>query len=235
MVQARVRGGVMIAACLGLLSLGPALGQQKAGPEASEMRVADGLLARQNAGSDYAPVRFEPVSAPFPLRHNNYVAVKRPGSHGTWPGQTGVDNRGYAMFDDPAYAIRAFMELMRTYHDRYGDRSAQAIFRHLAPAGDCSGAPQRHSGLCPENARQVPASAVRAAAAVDRKPEQDLQLFGSDGKINDGPMRAVLDAAATQEVGVPYCPQPPRGDVWLGCRIDVKLYRRALGLLNQSS
>jgi len=234
MTRSCIRGGWLIAACLTLLPLRPSLAQQDAAHLPSQPRAADGLLARQGNTSDFAPVRFQPASAPFPLRHNNYVGIKRPGSAGAWPGQTGADSRGYAMFDDPAYAIRAFMELMRTYHDRYGDRSAPAIFRHLSPPGDCSGAPQAHGGACPENERTPPVSAVRAAAAAGRSPEQDLQLFGADGKINDGPMRAVLDADVTQEVGVPYCPQPPRGETWLGCRIDDGLYRRALDLLGKS-
>ncbi len=233
MILARTRNKCMMATFGTLLLLGPALAQQREASPASETHVADGLLARQGSTSDFAPVRFQPTSAPFPLRHNNYVAVKRPGTHGAWPGQTGVDNRGYAMFDDPAYSIAAFMEILHTYHDRYGERSARDIFRHLSPPGDCSGAPVRHSGGCPENERQPPVSAVRAAAAVDRKPEQDLQLFGAGGKVNDAPMRAVLDAAATQEVGVPYCPQPPRGETWLGCHVSDDLYRRALGLRKQ--
>jgi hypothetical protein len=235
----RIRGRWMIAgrwmmtACVALLPLGPALGQQDGAAHPSEGRVADGLLARQDNGPDFAALRFQAASAPFPLRHNNYVAVKRPGTRGAWPGQTGVDSRGYAMFDDPAFAIRAFLELMRTYHDRYGNRSARDIFRHLSPPGDCSGAPQRHGGSCPENERQPPVSAIRAAAAVGRKPEQDLQLFGAGGTVNDGPMRAVLDAVVSQEVGVPYCPQPPRGEIWLGCRVDDGLYRRALDLFGR--
>jgi hypothetical protein len=235
MGHGRIRAGWIIAACLALLPLEPALGQQDGAPRSSQMRVADGLLARQGNTSDFAPVRFQLASAPFPLRHNNYVAVKRPGTYGTWPGQTGADSRGYAMFDDPAYAIRAFMELMRTYHDRYGNRSTRDIFRHLAPPGHCSGAPQRHSGRCPENDRQPPVFAARAAAAASLGPEQDLQLFGAGGKVNDSSMRAVLDAVVSQEVGVPYCPQPPRGEMWLGCRLDDGLYRRALELLGKPS
>ena len=235
MAQGCVGGGWMIAACLALLPLGPALAQPSgAQPSGTQPpagpRVADGLLARKGGSADFAPVTFDPAAAPFPLRHDNYVAIKRPRTYGAWPGQTGADPRRFAMFDDPAYAIRAFMELMRTYQDRYGDRSARAIFRHVAPPGDCSGAPQRHVGRCPENDRQPPVSAVRAAAAAGRGPDEDLHLFEADGKVNDGPMRAVLDASVTQEVGVPYCPQPPRGESWLGCHVDDALYRRALDL-----
>lgn len=234
MAHGCIWGARMIAACMVLLPCGPTLAQQNQPQRSSEARIADGLLARQGNTPAFAPVQFQPASAPFPLRHNNYVAAKRPGSHGAWPGQTGADSRGYAMFDDPAYAVRAFMELMHTYHDRYGDRSARDIFRHLAPPGDCSAAPRRHGGRCPENDRQPPVFAARAAAAAGRGPEQDLQLFDASGTINDGPMRAVLDASVSQEVGVPYCPQPPRGDAWLGCRVDDGLYRRALDLLGNA-
>lgn len=230
-----IRRGWIMTACFALLTFGPALAQQRGAQRSSEAGIADGLLARRNNAPEFAPVQFQPTSAPFALRHNNYVAIKRPGSHGAWPGQTGADSRGYAMFDDPAYAIRAFMELMRTYHDRYGDRSARDIFRHLAPPGDCSASPQQRHGRCPENERQPPVFAVRAAAAAGRSPEQDLQLFEASGTVNDAPMRAVLDAAVSQEVGVPYCPQPPRGEAWLGCRVDDGLYRRALDLLGQPS
>lgn len=227
--------GWIATACLALLSIGPALAQQNKAPAAAETRVATGLLSRQANTSDYAPVRFQPASAPFPLRQNNYVAVKRPGTNGAWPGQTGVNDRGYATFDDPAYAIRAFMELMRTYRDRYGERSTRAIFHHLAPVGDCSGAPPGHGSKCPENSRQPPVFAIRAAAAAGVGPEQDLHLFDAGGTVNDKSMRAMIDAAASQEVGVPYCPQPPRGETWLGCHIDDGLYRRALELFDKPS
>jgi hypothetical protein len=220
----------MIVACLAMLPFGPALAQPSGTQRPTDDHVADGLLARHGAASNFEPVTFQPKNAPFPLRHNNYVGIKRPGTHSAWPGQTGADQRQFAMFDDPADSIQAFIELLRTYQDRYGDRSARAIFRHLSPPGDCSGAPQRHAGRCPENDRQPPVSAVRAAAAAGRSPEQDLQLFDPSGKVNDASMRAVLDAAVTQEVGVPYCPQPPRGESWLGCRVDDSLYQRALAL-----
>jgi hypothetical protein len=129
-----------------LLTFGPALAQQGGAQRSSEAGVADGLLAQRGNTPDFAPVQFQPASATFPLRHNNPVAIKRPGSHSAWSGQTGAARLGYAMFDDPAYAIRAFMELMRTYHDRYGACSTRDVFRHLAPPGDCSALPQRRHG-----------------------------------------------------------------------------------------
>jgi hypothetical protein len=232
MAQTSIRGIRAMAACLLLLPLGPALAQKHSAQpqQRAEVRVAEGLLARQGNG-DFAPVRFPPDTAPFALRFNNYAAIKRPDGGGAWPGQTGADGRGYAMFGDPAYGIRAFIDLLRTYHDRYGARSAADIFRRLAPPGDCSGAPTpRAAGGCPENETQPPISAVRAARAVGLGPGDDLQIFGPGGEINETRLRAIIDAAVTQEIGPPYCPQPPRRESWLGCRVDDALYRRALSI-----
>ena len=229
-------------AALALAVAGPALAQQGSGGSdraGGRERVAEGLLARRGDG-EFAPVRFDPAAAPLGLRQNNYVALKRPGGSGAWPGQTGADPRGYARFDDPAYAIRGFVELMRVYHDRYGARSALDIFRRYAPAGDCSGAPsapapeRREGGGCPENEAQAPVAAVRAARAVGLRPEDDLGLFGRGGRVaHPERLRAVLDAVVSQEIGPPYCPQPPRGEAWLGCRVEDGLFRRALELLDR--
>jgi hypothetical protein len=226
-----------VATVLALLAPASALAQRSEG-EASraEVRVADGLLARQADGT-FEPVRFDQASAPFGLRHNNYVALKRPGSGGTWPGQVGANSRGYAQFDDPAYAVSAFTELMRIYHDRYGARSASDIFQRYSPTGDCSGAPsvppaqRREGGGCPENETQAPINAARAVRAVGLRPGDELDLFGPGGEIrHHDRLRALMDAVVSQEIGAPYCPQPPREESWLGCHIDDRLYQRALEL-----
>jgi hypothetical protein len=206
----------------------PAYAQQSGAP-APSARVAEGLLARQDGASELAPVRFEPRSAPLPLRYNNYAAIKRPGRD-TWEGQTGTGTYGYARFDDPAYAIAGFIDLMRTYHVHYKARSALDIFRRYAPPADCTGAPSGTEPGCPENEVQPRIYAARAAAAAGLRPSDDLQLFGPDGSINHDRMRAVLDAVVSQEIGPPYCPQPPRGQKWLGCRVSDDLYRRATEL-----
>jgi len=248
MGQARTRGlrprAAAGLAALALATAGPVLAQGNGGPDRAggRERVAEGLLARQagGGGEAFAPVRLDPTSAPPGLRHNNYVLLKRPGREGAWPGQTGADPRGYARFDDPAYAIRGFVELMRVYHDRYGARSALDIFRRYSPAGDCSGAPsapapeRREGGDCPENEAQAPVNASRAARAVGLRPEDDLGLFGPGGRVaHPERLRAVLEAVVSQEIGPPYCPQPPRGEAWLGCRVEDGLFRRALELLDR--
>ena len=81
---------------------------------------------------------------------------------------------------------------------------------------------------------QAPVNASRAARAVGLRPEDDLGLFGPGGRVaHPERLRAVLDAVVSQEIGPPHCPQPPRGEAWLGCRVEDGLFRRALELLDR--
>jgi hypothetical protein len=196
--------------------------------------AANGLLARQDGASGFAPVRFAPDAAPLALRYNNYVAVKRL-DRGTWPGQTGTDSQGYARFDDPAYAVAAFLDLMRRYRDLYNARSALDIFQRYAPASDCPRAPGGEQRGCPENPIQPMIHVGRASAAVGVRHTEDLQLFGPGGEINHDRMRAVLDVVVSQEIGAPYCPQTPRGQKLPGCHVSDELYQRALTILAQEA
>lgn len=185
-------------------------------------------------------MRFDPGDAPFGLRSNNWVGLKAPNLEGRWPGQTGASEHGFARFDDPAYAVRAFIALVRSFQDRHDARSAADILRRFSPAGDCSGAPsvppgeRREGGGCPENEAAAPVTAARAAGAVGLRPTDDLDLFGPGGRI-DHPdrLRALLDAVVTQELGPSACPQPPRGESWIGCRVDDAVFNRAVELLGR--
>jgi hypothetical protein len=214
----------------------PALAQGQATTR-NAAQTANGLLARQGDGS-FAPITFDPTGAPFGLRSNNWVGLKGPNLSGRWPGQTGATALGFARFEDPAYSVRAFIDLMRTYHDRHGARSAADILGRYSPPGDCSGAPsvpageRREGGGCPENATTPPATAVRVARTLGLQPTDDLDLFGPDGRINHPDrLRALLDGIVSQEIGASHCPQPPRGESWIGCRVDDGTYGRAVELL----
>jgi hypothetical protein len=59
---------------------------------------------------------------------------------------------------------------------------------------------------------------VRVARAAGLQPNDDLDLFGQDGRINHPDrLRALLDGIVTQEIGPSHCPLPPRGESWIGC------------------
>jgi hypothetical protein len=215
---------------LALLSAGAAFAQ------GGGQRVAEGLLARQPDGT-FRPVTFDAESAPFGLRENNWVGLKGPNIRGRWPGQTGANPQGFARFDDPAFAIRAFIDIIRGYQMQHGIRSTAEIMSRYAPAGDCSGAPsvpaseRREGGDCPENETTPPVSAVRAAQSVGLQATDSLDLFGPGGRlVHPDRLRALLDAVVTQEIGPGHCPQPPRGEAWIGCHVDDALFSRALEL-----
>ena len=239
MIRVSLQAAHAAAVALTLFSAGRALAQHDVVTPPGEQRTAGGLLARGGEGT-FAPVTFGAGKAPFALSNNNWVAIKGPNLKGRWPGQTGADTHGFARFDDPAYAIRSFIELMRIYHDRHGARSARDLLVRYSPAGDCSGAPslppaqRREGGGCVENQVNAPVTAVRAARAVGLQPTDDLDLFGPDGRINHPDrLRALIDAVVTQEVGASHCPQPPRSESWIGCRVDDGTYNRAVELLDR--
>lgn len=224
------------------LSAGAAFAQRDAGTAAvrGEQRTAEGLLARNGEGS-FAPVSYDAGDAPFGLRYNNWVSLKGPNIEGRWPGQTGANPQGFARFDDPGFAVRGFIELIRFYQERHNARSAAQILGRYSPAGDCSGAPsipaseRRDGGGCPENQTIAPVTAVRAARAVGLRPSDDMQIFGPDGRINHPDrLRALLDAVVTQELGAKHCPQPPRGEDWIGCRVDDGMFNRAVSLFEEN-
>ena len=237
MARSFSRAASAAAVALAFLSAGAASAQRDAAaPRRGEERVAEGLLARQGEGS-FGPVRFDAGDAVFGLRNNNWVSLKGPNLDGRWPGQTGANPHSFARFDDPAYAIRGFIELIRYYQDRHNARSAAAIMKRYSPPGDCSGAPsipaseRREGGGCPENTTTPPVTAVRVARAVGLKPTDSLDLFGPDGQINHPDrLRVLLDAVVTQELGAGTCPQPPRGENWIGCRVDDAMFNRAVEL-----
>jgi hypothetical protein len=239
MIHRLFQAGCALALASALTFSGAAVAQGDAGIRSGEQRTVSGLLARQESGA-FEAVTFDPGSAPFGLRNNNWVGLKGPNLSGRWPGQTGANANGFARFDDPAYAVRAFIDLMQQYQARHNARSAADILKRYSPPGDCSGAPsvppseRREGGGCVENETTPPVTAVRAARAAGVQPTEDLDLFGPEGRIkHPDRLRALLDAVVTQEIGPSHCPQPPRGASWIGCRVDDAVYDRAVGLLGR--
>lgn len=239
MMCALSQTGRAAAMALVMFSSAAAMAQPADALSQGEQHTPSGLLARQGSGT-FGALTFDRANAPFGLRNNNWVAIKGPNLHGRWPGQTGATPLSFARFADPAYSIRSFIELMRTYQERHNARSAVDILRRYSPAGDCSGAPslpasrRREGGACVENRTTPPVTAVRVARAVGLQPNDSLDLFGPDGQINHPDrLRALIDGVVTQEIGPSHCPQPPRGESWIGCRVDDGVYNRAVELLTQ--
>lgn len=217
-----------------LVAPAAALSQGNATTARGALQTANGLIARQGGGS-FGAVAFDPADAPFGLRNNNWLGLKGPNLTGRWPGQTGANTNGCARFDHPVHSVSAFIELMRIYHDRHGARSAVDVLARYSPVGDCSGAPsipageRREGGGCPENATTPPVTAVRVAQAVGLRPGDDLDLFGPEGRIiHPDRLRVLIDGIVTQEIGPSHCPQPPRGETWIGCRVDDAVLTRAV-------
>jgi len=222
-----------------IFSASAASAQPSAAVQPVKQHTANGLLARQSDGS-LRPVTFDPSKAPFAFRNNNWVGMKGPNLKHRWPGQTGATPLGFALFDDPAYGISSFIALMRSYQEHDHARSAVDILKRYSPAGDCSGAPslppskRRIGGGCMENQTTPPVTAMQVAHAVELQPTDDLDLFGPGGRINHPDrLRVLIDAIVSQEVGVDHCPQPPRGENWIGCRVDDGLYNRAVELMGR--
>src|SRR5215207_4164121 len=75
------------------------------------------------------------------IRNNNYLNVKN-GSD-PWqdaegkPSQT--DERGHAVFTDPAYGVRAGITLLRSYFFKHNLRTIAEILSRWAPASDTVG------------------------------------------------------------------------------------------------
>lgn len=226
-------------AALTLFSANASLAQANAPVSHVKQHTIDGLSARRSDGS-FRPVTFDPSKAPFAFRNNNWVGMKGPNLKHRWPGQIGATPLGFARFEDPAYGVSSFIALMQIYQEHDNVRSAVDILKRYSPAGDCSGAPslpptkRRIGGGCMENQITPPATAMQVARTVELQPTDDLDLFGPEGRINHPDrLRVLIDAVISQEVGVGYCPQPPRGESWIGCRVDNGLYNRAVELLGR--
>jgi hypothetical protein len=70
-------------------------------------------------------------------KNNNPLNIKQPDAQ-VWKGSVGVDDRGHAIFEDPAMGIRAAMRSCQRWFDG-GGRTLAALMAHWAPADDTVG------------------------------------------------------------------------------------------------
>lgn len=66
------------------------------------------------------------------IRNNNWLNI-RYNKANNWDGQTGQDNKGFAVFSDPVYSIRAGFKLLKNYRKKDIKTLEQMIGR-FAPA-----------------------------------------------------------------------------------------------------
>lgn len=72
------------------------------------------------------------------IRNNNYLNVKN-NPQNPWKGSVGSDDRGHAVFDDPAFGLRAAIVTLRSYWFRHNKRTIAEILARWAPATDTIG------------------------------------------------------------------------------------------------
>lgn len=77
------------------------------------------------AGSEYAPKTLA-------LKNRNYLNLKSLSNGDRWKGQIGEDRFGHAIFESPAWSIRAGAIVLRTYEHKHGIKTVEALVRRFA-------------------------------------------------------------------------------------------------------
>lgn len=132
------------------------------------------------------------------IRNNNYLNVKN-GSDpwqdaGGQPSRT--DERGHAVFTDPAYGVRAGIVLLRSYFFKHNLRTIAEILSRWAPAGDTVGSLPN----APQNSPAEYSAFVAARVGVGFNDK--LDIFREDKTIgNIAKLRSLFAAMAEYEVG----------------------------------
>lgn len=77
------------------------------------------------AGSEYAPKTLA-------LKNRNYLNLKSLSNGDRWKGQIGEDSFGHAIFESPAWSIRAGAITLRTYERKHGIKTVEDLVRRFA-------------------------------------------------------------------------------------------------------
>lgn len=122
----------LIAAAFALL-LAPVSTSQEVVIEAANWKEQ----AAANLLRNGSPVSGDIQTAPLCVRLNNYGCVKQGGS--PWSGSNGLrDSKGHAVFEDPAYSVRAVVRDYCSKH-RQGVRDVLALAERYSPWCDTLG------------------------------------------------------------------------------------------------
>lgn len=132
------------------------------------------------------------------LKNNNYLNVKNGAS--PWldaNGQSaGTDDKGHAVFKDPAYGVRAGILLLRTYFRKHKLQTIAGILARWAPATDTIGSLPG----APPNSPKEYSEFVSGRMGIG--PNAQLGLFDDEGDIEElGQLKDLFFAMAAFEIG----------------------------------
>ena len=157
----------------------------------------EALLKKSPSGWVAADYTAEELNQPGMLciRFNNYWCIKSPiGKPTYWNGQVSQDSRGHAQFSHPKYAARAFIKLMHTYRFKYNLHSANDIMNRYAPRTDTIGS------IAGGQANPTDLYAEQIAKALNKEPNEDLNIFIDDQTLNKENAVLLLKAFAKWEI-----------------------------------
>ena len=107
--------------CISLLQENSNLRQQLA--EATPTTKQELIISV--AGSEYAP-------RTLALKNRNYLNLKTLSNGDRWKGQIGEDPFGHAIFESPAWSIRAGAITLRTYERKHGIKTVTDLVHRFA-------------------------------------------------------------------------------------------------------
>jgi hypothetical protein len=145
---------------------------------------------------------------PIALRYNNPGVLKTP--PGGWKtqlrnnaGEAVADAKGHALFASVEDGIAAWGEWMKLRIERNQLSTAFQIMSLYAPPDDCVGSIGKPPN-CPYGVNPTREYAERVARAVNKDPDEELNLDGASVDGRDA-LYAVFSAIATFEIGADFC------------------------------
>jgi len=118
----------------------------------------------------------------------NYFGLRQPGKNQCWNGSNGITARGYAIFHDEAFAVRAVIVILRDYQLRKKATNLYKMMIRYAPYDDGND-PWEYAELI--------------AGKLGIKPRDPIALFDEDGWIRDRKiLTEILKTIARKEEGI---------------------------------
>jgi len=162
---------------------------------------------------------------PIALRYNNPGVLKTP-SKGSWPNQTSKDSKGHAVFPTVEAGITAWGLWMKKKSESGKPQTAMSIMSVYAPPNDCVGSIGTPPN-CPYGINPTAEYAARVAANVNKKPEDVLNLDGTDCKEGRDALYALFQQIASFEIGGNFCGRENNKTLAL-CDVDRELFDKAM-------